>query len=197
MIPSKPTFLHWAPAPMRFATATPMSMSEPTGFEPWRDSSGGYVGSVQKTIVPALATPCSGATAPPAATAPTSAAATRAPSVTLKRTCMSCLLDRMADRSSVPQPGCGHVATSLHEVDLGVVGASGGSAPVAIAAHGGIVGTSTVRPKERHHGFLWIRGKLTDLGNIGDESYVAPRALNDYLCADDLRVLPRVDRWSH
>ena len=38
----------------RAATAVPMSMSEPTAFVPWYDSSGGYVMSLQKTIFPAL-----------------------------------------------------------------------------------------------------------------------------------------------
>ena len=47
MIPSKPVFLNCAPTPIAFATPVPMSMSEPTIFEPWKYSSGGYVASVQ------------------------------------------------------------------------------------------------------------------------------------------------------
>src|SRR5919197_6374045 len=54
MIPSNPVLSKRALTPIRLAMSLPMSMSEPTGFEPWYDSSGGYVMSLQKTSWPAL-----------------------------------------------------------------------------------------------------------------------------------------------
>jgi hypothetical protein len=41
MIPSNPTLLHSALTPISLARPPPMPMSEPTGFEPCNDSSGG------------------------------------------------------------------------------------------------------------------------------------------------------------
>src|ERR1051326_6456013 len=55
MIESKVVFLNWACTPICFATAVPISMSDPIGFDPWKYSSGGDVMSLQKTILPALA----------------------------------------------------------------------------------------------------------------------------------------------
>src|SRR4051812_382064 len=62
MIESKLVFLNAALTPICAATAFPMSMSEPTKVEPWSDSSGGYVASVQKTILPAALIAGGGAT---------------------------------------------------------------------------------------------------------------------------------------
>ena len=41
MMPSKPVFWNFAVIPRRLATSVPMSMSEPTSFVPWKNSSGG------------------------------------------------------------------------------------------------------------------------------------------------------------
>ncbi len=41
MMASKPVFWNFAVRPRRLATSVPMSMSEPTSFVPWKNSSGG------------------------------------------------------------------------------------------------------------------------------------------------------------
>src|SRR5579885_3645057 len=53
MIESNVVFWKTALTPICAATWVAMSMSEPTNFVPCSDSSGGYVASVQKTILPA------------------------------------------------------------------------------------------------------------------------------------------------
>ena len=75
MIESNVVFLNSALTPICAAIAVPMSMSEPTAFVPWYDSSGGYVMSLQKTILPADLIAGGGVT--PAAAALTSMSAAR------------------------------------------------------------------------------------------------------------------------